>query len=93
MLDVLLNRLDAMERNLIAMIQARQPEPESEWLDAKTFCRLVSLRDSKALMYELSKGVFDKSAVKNIGSVKCPRYRFHRRRAVDQFLNRSLDTR
>lgn len=88
--DEILNRLDAMERNLMALIQANQPAPESEWLDAKTFCRLVCLRDSKALMYELSKGVFDKTAVKNIGSVKRPRYRFHRVKAVNQFLNRSV---
>ena len=87
-MDEILNRLDAMERNLSALIQANQPAPESEWLDAKTFCRLVSLRDSKALMYEMSKGVFNNSAVKNIGTIKRPRYRFHRVKALDQFVNR-----
>ena len=87
-MEEILNRLDAMERNLIALIQASQPAPESEWLDAKTFCRLVSLRDSKALMYEMSKGVFNNAAVKNIGTVKRPRYRFHRVKALDQFMNR-----
>jgi hypothetical protein len=87
-MEEVLNRLDALERNLVALIQANQPAPESEWLDAKTFCRLVSLRDSKALMYEMSKGVFGPSAVKNIGSIKRPRYRFHRTKAVDQFMNR-----
>lgn len=88
-MEEVLNRLDALERNLVALIQANQPAPESEWLDAKTFCRLVSLRDSKALMYEMSKGVFDPSAVKNIGSIKRPRYRFHRAKALDQFMNRT----
>jgi hypothetical protein len=37
----------------------------------------------------MSKGVLEGDAIRNIGSVKQPRYRFHRRKAVDQFLNRN----
>jgi hypothetical protein len=36
----------------------------------------------------MSKGVIRGDALRNIGTIKRPRYRFHRRKAVDQFLNR-----
>lgn len=87
--DEILNRLDALERTLVDLItRAPALTPESEWVDAKGFCRLVGLADPKALQYQMSKGVIHGDALKNIGTVKRPRYRFHRIRAVDQFLNR-----
>ena len=86
--DEILNRIDALERTLVALLEAQRPAPESEWVDSKEFCRLVGLKDTKALVYEMSKGVLHEPAIKNIGTVKRPRYRFHRAKAVDQFLNR-----
>lgn len=86
--DEILNRIDALERTLVALLEAQRPAPESEWVDSKEFCRLVGLKDTKALVYEMSKGVLHGSAIKNIGTAKRPRYRFHRTKAVDQFLNR-----
>jgi hypothetical protein len=88
-LDIILNRLDSMERYLASLIQAHQAPQQCEWLDSKEFCRLMSLKDTKALMYEVSKGVIHGDAIRNIGTIKRPRYRFHRVRAADQFINRS----
>lgn len=87
-MEEILNRIDALERTLTALIEAQRPAPESDWLDSKEFCRLVGLRDTKALTYQMSKGVIHGAAIKNIGTAKRPRYRFHRTKAVDQFLNR-----
>jgi hypothetical protein len=50
---------------------------------------IVGLRDTKALTYQMSKGIIHGPAIKNIGTAKRPRYRFHRTKAVDQFLNRA----
>jgi hypothetical protein len=36
----------------------------------------------------MSKGVIRSDALRNIGTAQRPRYRFHRVKAVDQFLNR-----
>lgn len=87
-MDEILNRLDDLERHLAALILQQQVPQQCDWLDSREFCRLVGLKDTKALVYEMSKGIFDNSAVKNIGTIKRPRYRFHRVKAVNQFLNR-----
>lgn len=87
--DEILNRIDALERTLVALLESTRPAPESDWVDSKEFCRLVGLKDTKALVYEMSKGVLRGPAIRNIGTAKRPRYRFHRTKAVDQFLNRS----
>jgi hypothetical protein len=86
--DEILNRIDALERTIVALLEATRSAPESDWLDSKEFCRLVGLRDTKALTYQMSKGIIHGTAIKNIGTAKRPRYRFHRTKAVDQFLNR-----
>jgi hypothetical protein len=87
-LDEILNRLDSIETELITIRRQTATAPESDWLDSKEFCRLVGLRDTKALTYQMSKGIIHGPAIKNIGTAKRPRYRFHRTKAVDQFLNR-----
>ena len=89
-MDEILNRLDAMERNLTALILANQQCSLSDWVDSKEFCRLVGLKDTKALVYQMSKGIIHGPAIRNIGTPKRPRYRFHRVKAVNQFLNRTV---
>lgn len=90
--DEILNRIDSLERTIVALLEGIRPTPESDWVDSKEFCRLVGLKDTKALVYEMSKGVLHGPAIKNIGTAKRPRYRFHRTKAVDQFLNRAAKT-
>ena len=87
-MEELLNRIDTLERKLDQLL-AVSTVNESDWVDSREFCRLVGLRDTKALVYQMSKGVVHGPALRNIGSVKRPRYRFHRVKAVDQFLNRA----
>lgn len=94
--DAILARLEIIEFKLSRLLEAQftregqfTSEAQGEWIDAKAFCRLVGLKDTKALSYQMSKGVPAGDAVRNIGTVRRPCYRFHRRRAVDQFLNRS----
>jgi hypothetical protein len=89
-MEEILNRLDDIERMLEKLIRASAAAPEHDWVDSKEFCRLVGLHDTKALTYQMSKGVIRGDALRNIGTVQRPRYRFHRTKAVDQFLNRSL---
>jgi hypothetical protein len=88
-MEELLNRIDTLERKLDRLLSAVEVS-ESDWVDSREFCRLVNLKDTKALVYQMSKGVIHGTALKNIGTVQRPRYRFHRTRAVDQFLNRAV---
>jgi len=88
-MDEILNRLDTIEGQLQVLLQRTQASPESDWLDSREFCRLIGLKDTKALTYQMSKGILHGPAIKNIGTVKRPRYRFHRTKAADQFLNRA----
>lgn len=83
--DVILIELGEIKR-LLRELQSGTPE--TEWVDSREFCRLVGLKDPKALTYQMSKGVIQGNALRNIGTPKRPRYRFHRSRAVDQFMNR-----
>lgn len=83
--EVILTELGEIKR-LLRELQSGQPE--SDWVDSREFCRLVGLKDTKALTYQMSKGVIRGDAIRNIGTPKRPRYRFHRTKAVNQFLNR-----
>jgi hypothetical protein len=89
-MDELLLRIDTLERKLDRLLRAVEA-PECDWVDSQEFCRLVNLKDTKALTYQLSKRVIHGDAIRNIGTAKRPRYRFHRTKAVDQFLNRSAN--
>ncbi len=88
-MEELLNRIDTLERKLDRLLSVVEVS-ESDWVDSREFCRLVNLKDTKALVYQMSKGVIHGTALKNIGTVQRPRYRFHRIKAVDQFLNRAV---
>lgn len=67
-MEEILNRLDALERNLATLIQSQGASPESDWVDSKEFCRLVGLKDTKALVYQMSKGILHGPAIRNIGT-------------------------
>lgn len=81
--DVVLAELGEIKQLLRELKTGR---PEGDWVDSKEFCRLVGLKDTKALTYQMSKGVIHGEAIRNIGTAKRPRYRFHRVKAVNQFL-------
>jgi hypothetical protein len=97
----ILNRLDKIEATLGALLRVLAAHPASgdprneetedraDWVDSTAFCRLAGIKNHNSLSYFMSKGIFTNKTVRNIGTVKRPRYRFHRRAAVDEFLNRS----
>lgn len=97
----ILSRLDSIEASIRQLMVTfasevsrggqRHTEVEvlSDWVDSTTFCRLAGIKNHNSLSYFMSRGIFTKASVRNIGTVRRPRYRFHRRSAVDEFLNRS----
>lgn len=90
--DAILERLESMEKRVSLLLEITALEKKSEgdlWLDSKGFCRAVGIKDKSSLHYYMSKGLLTGDAIRNIGSVQRPRYRFHRVKAVNQFLNRA----
>jgi hypothetical protein len=99
----ILARLDLIESGLrrltLTLAAASEPvggehrqtdaEDRSDWVDSTAFCRLAGIKNQNSLSYFMSKGIFTNKSIRNIGTAKRPRYRFHRRMAVDEFLNRS----
>ena len=96
----ILARLDTIEASLRQLLltlstqpiggeQRKEDEDRADWVDSTTFCRLAGIKNHNSLSYFMSKGVFTNKTVRNIGTIKKPRYRFHRHTAVDEFLNRS----
>jgi hypothetical protein len=75
-----LTRIEAILDNL--------SRSQVEWINSEEYCRLIGIAP-KQLTYYMSKGVPGGDAVRNIGTIARPRYRFHRVTAINQFLNRS----
>ena len=72
--DLLVARLDAQE--------------EQKWLKTKELCKLFGCTD-RHLRNLMAEGTICGDAVRNVGTIKRPEYRFHRHKALDQFLRRS----
>ena len=90
-MDEVLARLHLIEARLAELISLQEQATAEKvaWIDSKAFCAAVGIKDKVSLHYYMSKGIIHGDAIRNIGTAKRPRYRFHRLRAVDQFLNRS----
>lgn len=85
------NRLELLEEKLseLLALQTKTDAQVNAWLDSKAFCALTGIKDKWSLHHYMSKGIIHGDAIRNIGTVQRPRYRFHRTKAVDQFLNSS----
>lgn len=83
-------RLQLIEEKLseLLALQTKTDAQANAWLDSKAFCALTGIKDKWSLHHYMSKGIIHGDAIRNIGTVQRPRYRFHRTKAVNQFLNR-----
>ena len=85
-----LDRLQLIEERLYELMAMMNKSElnQPEWIDSKALCAAVGIKNKVSLHHYMSKGVFKPDAIRNVGTPLRPRYRFHRRKAVDQFLNR-----
>ena len=70
---------------LVARLNAQE---ECQWLKTKDFCKILGCTD-RHLRNLMAEGTIGGDAVKNVGTSKRPQYRFHRHKALNQFLKRS----
>lgn len=86
--DALLLRLDSLESKLDAVLQALAAEGPNPWIDRRSTCQLLAISE-RQLLHLLREGAIGGGAVRNIGTPQRPRYRFHRRQVLEQYLSRS----
>lgn len=80
----LLNTVDRIEKKIDALEGQRG---ESEWLKSEDFCKLVGI-NSHGLRHAIQKGKIYGDAIRNTGTAKRAYLRFHRTKAVDQYLKK-----
>jgi hypothetical protein len=83
----LLGRLDDLEHKLNRVLEHLDAQEVSDWVDRKAACALLGVSD-RHLMTLIERGVIHGDAIRNVGTVRKSRYRFHRKRALSQFLAR-----
>lgn len=80
----LMNTVDRIEKKLDALEDQRS---ESEWLKPEEFCKLTGTT-KEGLRYAVQKGTIHGEAIRNIGTAKRAHLRYHRTKAVDQYLKK-----
>lgn len=83
--DLILHLIKSIDR-LEKKVDAIAGSTEAEWVNAKEMAALLGM-NTEQLMYQVRKGRISGESMRNVGTVKKPRYRFHRERTSDQFLN------
>lgn len=79
-------RMATLESKLDSVIDALHLRETTEWIDRREACELIGV--SQRHMFNLiAKGVVTES-VRNVGTSKKPRYRFHRTKLMNEFLDR-----
>ena len=79
----LVSAVDRIEKKLAALDESI---PEHEWLSPVEFCKLAGI-SKEALKYAVQKGRISGEALRNIGTPKRATLRYHRKLALDQYLN------
>lgn len=80
----LVTAVDRIEKRLAALDESI---PEHEWLSPVEFCKLAGI-SREALKYAIQKGRINGEAIRNVGTAKRHSLRYHRKLALDQYLNR-----
>lgn len=83
----LLQRLDTIEAKLMQVLVALDQTETDQWITTSKACQLMSISD-KHLMRLIATGVIHGPAIRNVGTVKRPRYRYHQQKLMGQWLKR-----
>ena len=83
----LLQRLDTIESKLMQVLVALEQTEEDLWITSVKACQLMSISD-RQLTRLISSGVIHGPAIRNVGTPKSPRYRFHRQKLLSQWLKK-----
>jgi len=83
----IVSRLTSLEEKLECLIELQGSKLEAEWIDRKKACALLNVSDRH--LYDLiADGTIRSDAIRNVGTAKKARYRFHRTRLLNQYHHR-----
>lgn len=85
---LLLDRLDRLESKLETILESLGSRESEQWIDRKGACRLLGISDSHLLTL-IAKGTIKGDSIRNVGTAKKARYRFHRVKLLNQYLARA----
>ena len=85
--DLLVHLLQAVDRIEKKLESLESSTHESKWMKAEEFSQLVGTSVS-ALQKAVQRGKIHGDAIRNIGTAKRSIFRFHRTKAVDQYLQK-----
>ena len=85
--ELLLHLVKAVDRIETKLAELDGSRKTHEWLSRQEFLDLAGISEHH-LKYAIQKGRIHGDAIRNVGTAKRARLRFHRTRALDQFLNR-----
>lgn len=85
--QALLTRLDDLEVKLNRVLEHLDVQEVGDWVDRKAACTLLGISASH-LATLIEEGVIHGDAIRNVGTARKCRYRFHRKKALNQFLAR-----
>lgn len=83
----IVERLAALEAKLEALIAMTGSQQEAEWIDRKAACALLGVSD-RHLRDLIAAGTIYGNAVRNVGTPRKARYRFHRTLLLNQYHRR-----
>ena len=86
--DLLLKLIVQVDRIEKKLADLDGSTPEHEWLSPVEFCKHAGI-SREALKYAVQKGRIHGEAIRNIGTPKRANLRYHRKLALDQYLNTS----
>jgi len=80
----LVNAVDRIEKKLEAL---EGSTTEAEWLKPEEFCKLAGMT-KEGLRYAMQVGTIHGDAIRNVGTTKRQHLRYHRVKAMDQYLKK-----
>lgn len=85
------HRLDSIEQKLTQVLLALEETEIEQWITTAKACQLMSISD-RHLTRLIATGVIHGPAIKNVGTARRPRYRYHRTKMMNQWLRRVSST-
>lgn len=83
----IVSRLTSLEAKLQSLIELQASKLEAEWIDRKKACELLNVSD-RHLYGLIADGTIRGDAIRNVGTAKKARYRFHRTLLLNQYHRR-----
>ena len=86
--EILINLLNAVDRIENKLDALEGSSTEAQWLKPEEFCQLAGITSTEQLRKCVSRGRIHGDAIRNVGTAKRQHLRYHRVKAMDQYLQK-----